>query len=54
MDNLIRDFGLFGAVVAVIAGVAAALVVRGLLVKIVVLAIALLVAAYLAGLLPSL
>ena len=48
-----RNFGTLGAVVAVIAGVAAALVLRGLLLKIVALAIALLVAAYFAGLLPS-
>lgn len=47
-----RDFGLLGAVVAVIAGVAAALVLRGLLLKLVALAIALVVAAYLLGGLP--
>jgi hypothetical protein len=53
MGGLTRDFGLLGAVVVVIAGVAAALILRGLWVKIVALAIALLVATWMAGLLPD-
>jgi hypothetical protein len=45
-----RDFTLLGAVVIAIAGIAGALIIRGLLVKIVVLLVALAVAGYVAGL----
>jgi hypothetical protein len=49
MDSLTQDFELLVAVVIAIAGVAGALIVRGLLVKLLVLAAALLIAAYFAG-----
>jgi hypothetical protein len=49
MDALTRDIELLAAVVIAIAGIAGALVLRGLLVKLVVLAVALLIAAYITG-----
>jgi hypothetical protein len=52
--NLAADLELIGAVVIAIAGIAGALIARGPLAKIVVLAGALLIAAYIAGVLPPL
>lgn len=49
MDALTQNFELLVAVVIAIAGIAAALIVRWLLVKVFVLAAALLIAAYVAG-----
>jgi hypothetical protein len=54
MDVLSRDLEVFVAVVILIAGVGGALILRGLVVKLIVLAIAVLIAAYVAGLLPPL
>jgi hypothetical protein len=52
--NLTRDIALLAAVGVAIAGAVGTLVVRGLLAKVVVLAGAILIAAYIAGLLPPL
>jgi hypothetical protein len=52
--NLVGDFNLLIAVVIAVAGIAAAFIVRGLTLKVVIAAVALLVAAYVAGLLPPL
>ena len=52
--TITRDFELLIGVVILIAGVAAALVIRGLLVRLLVLAAAVLIAAYFLGLLPPL
>jgi hypothetical protein len=48
--DLVRDFELLIGLMIAIAGIAAAFIVRGWLLKIVVLVIALLVAVYVAGL----
>ena len=47
------DFRLLFAVVAAVAGVAGAMVVKGLWLKLAVLALGLVLAAYLAGLIPD-
>jgi len=52
--NLPQDLQLLAAVFIAILGIVAALMVRGLVLKLVVLGAALLIAAYLAGLLPKL
>jgi hypothetical protein len=52
--NFTRDIALLAAVGVAIAGAAGTLVVRGLLAKVVVLAGAILIAAYIAGVLPPL
>ena len=52
MEGLSGDFRLLGALVVAIAGVAAAFIVRGLVVKLLVLIVAFVAAAYIAGLLP--
>ena len=51
--NLSGDFRLVFAVVAASAGVAGALVVKGIWMKLAVLAVGLVIAAYLAGLIPD-
>jgi hypothetical protein len=48
--ELARDLNLLAAVVIAIAGIAGALVLRGLVMKLLALGVGLLVAAYLAGL----
>jgi hypothetical protein len=52
--NIVDDFNLLIAVVIAVAGIAAAFLVRGLVLKVVIAAVALLVAAFVAGLLPPL
>jgi len=52
--NIVGDFKLIIAIVIAIAGIAAAFIVRGILPKLVVAAVALILAAYVAGLLPPL
>ena len=51
--DLSGDFLLLFAIVAAIAGVAGALIVKGLWLKLAVLALGLVIAAYLAGLIPD-
>ena len=52
MNALAEDFQLLAAVVIAIAGVAGAFIARGLPLKILVLAVGLIAAAYVAGVLP--
>jgi hypothetical protein len=52
--NIVGDFRLLIAIVIAVAGIAAAFVLRGILAKLVVAAVALILAAYVAGLLPPL
>lgn len=54
MDALTMDFQLLLGVVIAIAGLALAFIIRGLVVKVIVLAVALIAAAYFAGILPPL